>query len=98
VSYVQIIEFVTREPEQMKALSDKYLVDSEGKNKVKRSMIYHDRAESRRYLAVVEFENREDAMENDNLPETEDFAEALAELSEVPLSYRTLELAYPVVP
>jgi len=98
VSYVQIIEFVTREPEQMKALSDKYLVDSEGKNKVKRSMIYHDRSESRRYLAIVEFENREDAMENDNLPETEDFAEALAELSEVPLSYRTLELAYSVVP
>jgi hypothetical protein len=98
VSYVQIIEFVTREPEAMKALSDKYLADSQGRNKVKRSMIYHDRAEPRRYVAIVEFENREDAMENDNLPETEDFAEALGELSEVPLSYRTLELAYTVVP
>jgi hypothetical protein len=98
VSYVQIIEFVTREPEAMKALSDKYLEDSKGRNKVKRSMIYHDRAEPRRYVAVVEFENREDAMENDNLPETEDFAEGLGELSEVPVSYRTLELAYTIVP
>ena len=98
MSYVQIIEFVTREPEKFKALSEKYLADSQGRNKVKRSMIYHDRAEPRRYVAVVEFENREDAFENDNLPETEDFAEGLAELSEVPLSYRSLELAHGVVP
>jgi hypothetical protein len=98
VSYVQIIELVTREPEKMKALADKYLADSEGRNKVKRSMIYHDRAESRRYIALVEFETREDAFENDNLPETEDFTEGLSELSEVPLSYRSLELAYSVVP
>ncbi len=98
MSYVQIIEFVTREPEKMKALGDKYLADTAGRNKVKRSMIYHDRAESRRYIAVVEFENREDAFENDNLPETEDFADGLAELSEVPLTYRSLELAHAVVP
>jgi len=98
VSYVQIIEFVTHEPAKFKALSDKYLADSEGRNKVKRSMIYHDRAESRRYIAIVEFENREDAFENENLPETEDFAEGLADLSEVPVTYRSLELAYSPVP
>ncbi len=98
MSYVQIIEFVTREPEKMKALGEKYLADTAGRSKVKRSMIYHDRAESRRYIAVVEFENREDAFENDNLPETEDFAEGLAELSEVPLTYRSLELAHAVLP
>jgi hypothetical protein len=98
VSYVQIIEFVTHEPATMKALADKYLVDSEGTSKVKRSMVYHDRAESRRYIAVVEFENREDSFDNDNLPEWEEFAEGLAELSEVPLTYRSLELAYSIVP
>ncbi|HVF13208.1 MAG TPA: hypothetical protein VM942_01345 [Acidimicrobiales bacterium] len=98
MSYVQVIEFVTREPDKFKALSEKYLADSEGRNKVKRSMIYHDRAEPRRYVAVIEFENREDAFENENLPETEDFTEGLAELSEVPLSYRSLELAYGMVP
>lgn len=98
MSYVQIIEFVTREPEKMKALGDRYLEDAKGRHKVKRSMIYHDRAESRRYIAIVEFENREDAFENDNLPETEEFAEGLAELSEVPLTYRSLELAHVVVP
>ncbi len=98
MSYVQIIEFVTREPEKMKALGDKYVADTEGRSKVKRSMIYHDRAESRRYIALIEFENREDAFENENLPETEDFTEGLAELSDVPLTYRSLELAYSMVP
>lgn len=98
MSYVQIIEFVTREPEKVKALGEKYLADSQGRNKVKRSMIYHDRAESRRYIAIVEFESREDAFENDNLPETEEFAEGLTELSDVPLTYRSLELAHAVVP
>jgi hypothetical protein len=98
VSYVQLTEFVTHEPEKFKALSDKYLADSAGRNKIKRSMIYHDRAESRRYIALVEFENREDAFENENLPETEDFTEGLAELSEVPLTVRSLELAYSPVP
>lgn len=98
MSYVQIIEFVTHEPEKMKALGDKYLEDTKGRHKVKRSMIYHDRAESRRYIAIVEFETREDAFENDNLPETEEFAEGLEDLSEVPLTYRSLELAYSIVP
>lgn len=97
MAYVQIIEFVTREPEQMKAMSDKYLADTEGRNKIKRSVIYHDRAESRRYISIMEFENREDAFENGNMPETEDWAEALGELSEVPLTFRTLELAYVLV-
>ena len=98
MSYVQIIEFVTREPQQMKDLGEKYLQDSAGTSKVKRAMIYHDRAESRRYVAVVEFENREDSFENENLPEYEDFTEGLAELSEVPLTYRSLELAHVMVP
>jgi hypothetical protein len=98
VSYIQIIEFVTREPEKFKALAEKYLEDSQGRNKVKRSMIYHDRAESRRYIALIEFENREDAFENENLPETEDFTDGLAELSDIPLGYRSLELAYGMVP
>jgi hypothetical protein len=98
VSYVQIIEFVTHEPQKFKDLGDKYLADTAGRHKVKRSMIYHDRAESRRYIAIVEFESREDAFENDNLPETEEFAEGLADLSEVPVTYRSLELAHAVVP
>ena len=98
MSYVQIIEFVTHDPQKMKDLGEKYVTESAGRSKVKRSMVYHDRAESRRYIAIVEFESREDAFENDNLPETEDFAEALAELSEVPLTYRSLELAHAIVP
>ena len=93
MSYVQIIEFVTRQPDEMKALGDKYIADTAGRSTVTRSTIYMDQAEPHRYIAVVEFESRE-AMDNDNLPETEDFAEQLAELSEVPLTYRNFELAH----
>ncbi len=98
MSYVQIIEFVTRDPQQMKDLGEKYLQESAGTSKVKRAMIYHDRAEPKRYVAVVEFENREDSFDNENMPEYEDFAEGLAELSEIPLVYRSLELAHAIVP
>ena len=98
MSYVQIIEFVTRDPQTMKDLGEKYLQESAGTSKVKRAMIYHDRTEPKRYVAVLEFENGADAFDNYNLPEYEEFAEGLAELSDVPLVYRSLELAHTLVP
>ena len=55
MSYVQIIEFVTRQPDEMKALGDKYIADTEGKRTATRSTIYMDQAEPHRYIAVVEF-------------------------------------------
>ncbi|MEA2702444.1 MAG: hypothetical protein QOJ69_1939 [Actinomycetota bacterium] len=94
MSYVQIIEFVTRQPDEMKALGDKYIADTEGKRTATRSTIYMDQAEPHRYIAVVEFPGRFEAMENDNLPETEDFAEQLAELCDGPLTYRNFELVH----
>ena len=98
MSYVQIIEFVTRDPQRMKDLGEKYLQESAGSSKVKRAMVYHDRTEPKRYVAIVEFESGEDAFDNYNLAEYEDFTEALAELSDVPLVYRSLELAHAIVP
>ncbi len=97
MSYVQIIEFVTHDPEKMKALGNKYAEDAKGRAKLKRSLVYHDRSESRRYVAILEWENREDSFDDENLPETEEFIEGLEELSDVPLSYRSLELAYTMV-
>ncbi len=94
MSYVQIIEFVTRQPDEMKALGDKYIADTEGRSTVTRSTIYMDQAEPHRYIAVVEFPSRLEAMDNDNLPETEEFAEQLAELCDGPLTYRNFELVH----
>ena len=97
MSYVQIIEFTTRQPDEMKALGDKYIADTEGRRTVTRSTIYMDQAEPHRYIAVVEFPGRLEAMENDNLAETEEFAEKLAELCDGPLAYRNFELVHAFV-
>jgi quinol monooxygenase YgiN len=90
--FIQIVEFSTSKFEEMKALSDKYRADSEGKRASTRAYICADRDEPGHYAVIAEFPSYEAAMENSNLPETQALAEAMGRLADGPASYSNLDV------
>ena len=92
--FIQIVSFSTSHVEEMKALSDKYRADTEGKRTSSKATICADRDNPGRYSIIAEFPSYEAAMENSNLPETEALAEEMAKLADGPATYHNLEVLH----
>jgi len=51
-----------------------------------------DRDRPNTYVLIVEFDSYEDAMKNNDMPETEKLAEGMAKLADGPAIFRNLEV------
>lgn len=93
MSFIQIIEFTTSRPDEVRALSEKFRDSSENMGAVVRATMCRDRDQSDRYVNIVEFDSYEAAMENSNRPETQEFAQGMAELCDGPARFSNLDVA-----
>jgi len=91
--FIQIIEYRTSKWDEAQELFTRYRKDTEGRRTAEKSTLCVDRAGPGRFVAIVEFPSYEAAMENSNLPETEDFAEALVALCDEPPVFHNLEVS-----
>jgi hypothetical protein len=82
MAFVQIIEFNTSDPDGIRAAGDEWRKATEGKRTVRREFMARDRNDSSRYFMLVFFDSYESAMENSNLPETQEIAQKLAKLAD----------------
>lgn len=93
--FVQIIEYRTSKPDEIQALSEEFRNarmasgDSGGPGQV---LACSDRDNEGTYFTIVEFESYEAAMENNDRPETNEFAEKMAALCDGPPVFRNLDL------
>lgn len=92
MAFVQLVEFTSKETDQIRALTAKYQQDTEGKRTTLRTIVCADRDVPDRYVVVAEFPSYEEAMVNSRLPETQELAAAMHQLTDGPLSYRNLEV------
>lgn len=92
MAFVQLVEFTSQNTDQIRALTDRYQKETEGKRTTVRVLVCADREIPDRYVVVAEFGSYEEAMANSELPETREYAEAMAKLVDGPLSYRNLEV------
>ena len=90
--FIQIFEFTTTRIDEIEALMDKWVAQSEGRRKVERSVLALDRDRPQTYVQIVEFPSYEEAMQNSSLPETNEFAQKLTELCEGTPQFRNLQL------
>jgi hypothetical protein len=79
MGFVQNIDFTTSRYDDMRRLMDEWAATSEG-NRAVRWMIGKDRDRANHYVEVVEFPSYEVAMQNDDLPQTKEFAQRAANL------------------
>jgi hypothetical protein len=93
--FVQIIEYRTSKPDEIKALMDDYgakrEAEGEGPAPV-RGITCADRDESGRYFAIVEFASYEDAMANSRRADTTEFSAQMMALCDGPGKFYNLDL------
>ncbi len=92
MSFIQIVSFSTSRFDEMKALSDKYRADTEGKRTNTKATMCADRDNAGRFTIIAEFPSYEAAMENSNLPETSAVAEKFRSLTGGSLNFHDLEV------
>lgn len=92
MAFIQLIEFSTNQPGEVERLLEQWRAATDGKRTVRRSITCLDRDQPRRFMAIVEFDSYEAAMENSNLEETEDYAEQLMKLADGPPVFRNLDV------
>ena len=92
MAFIQIIELVTRRPDEIEALIDEWRSATDGRRTAQRGTFTKDRERPDTFVQVVEFPSYEDAMANSELPETAAFASRLTELCDGPMTFRNLDV------
>jgi quinol monooxygenase YgiN len=90
--FIQIIEFTTSRPEEIRSLVDRLRDEGDGLGGVVRSTLTEDRDRPGHYLNIVEFDSYDEAMANSNRPEVSAFAARMAELCDGPPRFYNLDV------
>ncbi|MER7245678.1 hypothetical protein [Kribbella sp. NPDC000426] len=93
--FVQIIEYRTSKPDEIKALMEDYSAkreaDGDGPKPI-RSLSCADRDEPGRYFAIVEFASYDEAMANSARADTSEMSAKMMELCDGPGRFYNLDL------
>ena len=81
-TFIQLIDYSTTRGAEIEALLDEWRDSTEGRRGTASSITCRDREQSDHYVTIVEFPSYEDAMRNNELPETKQFAARMLELCE----------------
>jgi hypothetical protein len=92
MAFVQIIEFRTSKFDEMRKLEEEWEAAAGPESTARRVITGADREDPGRYLQVVFFDSYESAMENSNLPVTQEFAQKMMALSDGPPTFYNLDV------
>jgi hypothetical protein len=94
MAFIQIIEFSTTRMEEGTPHVEAWEKATEGKRTAQRAVLCRDRNDPNHYFNVVFFDSHEAAMENSNMPETQELAQKLSELTDGPPTFYDLDVVY----
>jgi quinol monooxygenase YgiN len=92
MAFIQVIEFTTQKPDEVRALIDEISATTVDGGSVRRVDVCTDRDQPGRFVNIVQFESYEKAMENSDRPETQEFARRMAELADGPPRFSNLDV------
>jgi len=90
--FVQIIQYKTSKFDDMQKLIDKFREQTAGRRTTTRGMVCRDRDNANTYMSIVEFPSYDDAMKNNDLPETAALAQEMQKLADGPPTFYNLDL------
>ncbi len=92
MGFVQIIEYKTSRPDEVRALVEKYRANDTGSLAVRGTATKH-RDRDGMYMTIVEFESWETAQANSARPEIGAFAQEMMALCDGPPTFYNLDVA-----
>jgi hypothetical protein len=92
MKFVQIIEMKTTKIDEIQKLADEYDLATKGRATDTRALVCKDRDNADRYFVIVEFPSWEDAQTNNDLPETQEFAQKQMSLVDGPPTFYNLDV------
>ena len=92
MSTVQIATLTTDRSEDVSALADQWWSDTEGRRTIQREEIYVDPADPQTVVSLNYFASAADQQTNNDLPETQQFAEKAAKLALTEPTFTDLKL------
>ncbi|MCD1144553.1 hypothetical protein LQU92_04755 [Kocuria sp. LUK] len=92
MAFVQLIEFSTSKPEEVEKIVAEWESSSQGTRTARRVLSTKDLDDPNRYTHIVFFDSYESAMENSNLPETQEYAKKLMALMDGEPVFRNLDV------
>ncbi len=82
MAFVQIIEFRTSKINEMRKIGDEWEAAAGTDRQARRRVLCEDRDNPGRYFNVVFFDSYDSAMENSNLPVTQQFSQKMMALGD----------------
>lgn len=92
MAFVQIIEFRTSKLEEMSKLGAEWEAAAASTSKARRRVLCGDRDNPGRYFNIVFFDSYEAAMENSDLPVTQEFSQKMMGLADGPPTFYNLDV------
>jgi quinol monooxygenase YgiN len=92
MTFIQIVDYRTSRADEMDTLAEKYRADLGGQGTSQSVTLTKDRDRDGHYLVIAEFPSYDAAMQNSNLPATQQFAARMAELCDGPPAFYNLDL------
>ena len=92
MKFMQVIEYRTSRYGEVNKLVDAWLAQTESKRTVAQGFTGRDREEPDKYFNVIIFPSYEEAMRNNDLPETQALAEKMASLCDGEATFHNLDV------
>jgi hypothetical protein len=92
VAFVQIIQFETSKIDEMRKVGEEWEAAAGSDSKARRRVMCEDRDNPGRYMNIVFFDSYDDAMENSNLPVTQEFSQRMMALGDGPPTFYNLDV------
>jgi hypothetical protein len=92
MTFVQIIDYRTSRYDEMSKLDDEWEAAAGADARVRRVLTGQDRDNPGRYVTMAFFDSYESAMENSNLPITQEYAQKMMELADGPATFTNLDI------
>jgi hypothetical protein len=92
VGFVQIIEYRTSKFEEMQRVGNEWEAAAGSDSKARRRVLCRDRDDDNRYLNIVFFDSYEEALENSNMPVTQEFSQKMMALADGAPTFYNLDV------
>lgn len=92
MAFVQLIEYETSQPDEVKRTFDEWQQAAQDMRKAKRVVLTRHRDQENRFVTIVFFDSYEEAMENSNLEETQQYSRKVNDLIDGEPTYFDLDV------